>query len=76
MESRPGWNDNIVDNPHKLSHGEVLQRKLNSKSKNEAQAREELQQKMDKLKQGKIPQEYKQTIDKGQKKYSSKQAFI
>ena len=55
MDARPGWNDNVVENPHKISHAEVLQRKLNSKSKNEAAAREELQQKMDKLKSGVIP---------------------
>ena len=41
MESRPGWNDSLADNPHKLNHAEVLQRKLNAKSKNEANAREE-----------------------------------
>ena len=40
------------------------------------QAREELQKKMDKLKSGKIPQEYKEITDKGKKTYSSKQAFI
>ena len=24
LESRPGWNDSLADNPHKLSHAEVL----------------------------------------------------
>ena len=76
MDSRPGWNDNVVENPHKISHAEVLQRKLNSKSKNEAAAREELQHKMDKLKSGVIPQEYKEVTEKGKKTFSSKQAFI
>ena len=76
MDSRPGWNDNVADNPHKLSHAEVLQRKLNAKSKNEASAREDLQKKMDKLKAGKIPREYKEITDKGPQKYTSKQAFI
>ena len=47
---RPEWNSNIAENPHKLTRAEVLQKKLNSKSKNEASAREELQAKMEKLK--------------------------
>ena len=76
LESRPGWNDNVVENPHKISHAEALQRKLNAKSQNAVQAREELQKKMDKLKSGTIPKEYKEFTDKGKKTYSSKQAFI
>jgi hypothetical protein len=42
-----------------LSHAEILQRKLNSRSKNEVAARDELNQKLDKLKQGKMPKETK-----------------
>ena len=41
LDARPGWNTSLADNPHKLSHAEVLQRKLNAKSKNEAAARHE-----------------------------------
>ena len=76
MEARPGWNDNLAENPHKLSHAEVLQRKLNSKSKNEAAARQEYQQKLKKLKKGEVPEEYKEITEKGRKTYTSKQAFI
>ena len=64
-----------MDNPHKLSHAEVLQRKLNAKSKNEAAARMEYQMKLDRLKKGKVPEEYKDITEKS-KKYTSKQAFI
>jgi hypothetical protein len=39
---RPEWNSNLNENPHKISRAEVLQRKLNAKSKNELVAREEL----------------------------------
>jgi len=72
ISERPGWNDSIGDNPHKLSHAEVLQRKLNSKSKNAAGAREEYQRKLDKLKKGEVPEEYKEITEKGKKQYSSK----
>lgn len=76
MEDRPGWNNN-PENEHKLSHAELLQRKLNAKSKNEALARAELQQKMDALKAGKIPKPYKKIIDeKSKKNFTSKEAFI
>lgn len=76
IESRPGWNDSLADNPHKLSHAEVLQRKLNAKSKNEATARQEYQEKLDKLKKGQVPEEYKDITNKGKKTYTSKKAFI
>ncbi len=41
---KPEWNENfsLSENPHKISQVEVLQRKLNAKSKNEQAAREEL----------------------------------
>ena len=58
-----------------MSHAEVLQRKLNAKSKNEAAARMEYQMKLDRLKKGKVPEEYKDITEKS-KKYTSKQAFI
>ena len=32
---KPEWNSDLSENPHKLSHAELLQRKLNAKSKNE-----------------------------------------
>ena len=53
----------------------MLQRKLNAKSKNEAAARMEYQMKLDRLKKGKVPEEYKDITEKS-KKYTSKQAFI
>lgn len=49
---------------------------MNSKSKNAAGAREEYQRKLDKLKKGEVPEEYKEITEKGKKQYSSKQAFI
>ena len=69
MQERPQWNDNVLadENPHKLSHAEVLQRKLNAKSKNEAAARMEYQMKLDRLKKGRVPEEYKEITDKGRK---------
>ena len=76
MEARPGWNDSLADNPHKLSHAEVLQRKLNSRSKNEAAARMDYQEKLEKLKKGRVPEEYKEITERGKKQYTSKQAFI
>ena len=76
LDTRPGWNDSLADNPHKLSHAEVLQRKLNAKSKNEAAARHEYQSKLDKLKKGEVPEEYKEITEQGRKQYTSKQAFI
>ena len=56
---KPEWNSEYTENPHKLSRAELLQRKLNSKSKNESQAKEELQHKLEMLKSGIIPKEYK-----------------
>jgi hypothetical protein len=47
---RPEWNANLQENPHKISRAEVLQRKLNAKSKHETAAREELQAKLEALK--------------------------
>ena len=67
MESRPQWNDSLANNPHKLSHAEVLQRKLNSRSKNEAAARADYQKKLDRLKKGDVPEEYKE-ITEGSRK--------
>lgn len=43
MVTRPEWNEggeSVAQN--KLSHAEILQRKLNARSKNEAVARQEL----------------------------------
>ena len=39
---KPEWNDGLGENPYKLSRAEVLQRKLNAKSKNELAAKIEL----------------------------------
>ncbi|CDW76881.1 UNKNOWN [Stylonychia lemnae] len=73
---KPEWNDCLAENPHKISRAEVLQRKLNAKSKNEQAAKEELQAKYEKLKQGKIPDEYKPFAQKGEKKFVANEAFI
>ena len=73
---RPEWNSNLNENPYKISRAEVLQRKLNAKSKHELAAKEELQQKLESLKQGKVPEEYKPYTNKGTKKFSSNEAFI
>ncbi len=72
---KPEWNDGYSDNPHKISRAEVLQRKLNSKSKNEQAAREELQAKYEQLKQGKVPKEYMPYLVK-EKKFMANEAFI
>ena len=73
---RPEWNSNLNENPHKISRAEVLQRKLNAKSKHELAAREELQAKLETLKSGKVPEEYKPFTNKGVKKFSANEAFI
>ena len=72
LDTRPGWNDNIADNPHKLSHAEVLQRKLNAKSKNQAAARQEYQSKLNNLEKGVVPEEYKEITEAKTKQYTSK----
>ncbi len=64
------------ENPHKISRAELLQKKLNAKSKNEVAAREELQSKLEKLKKGVVPEEYKAYTNKGTKKYAANEAFI
>jgi hypothetical protein len=59
MVTRPEWHEggeSVAQN--KLSHAEILQRKLNARSKNEAVARQELAEKFDKLKSGIVPKEY------------------
>lgn len=53
-----------------------MQRKLNSKSKHELAAREELQAKLEQLKSGKVPSDYKPYTTKGIKKFSANEAFI
>ena len=73
---QPEWNSNINDNPHKISRAELLQRKLNAKSKHEVAAREEVQAKLEKLKQGVVPQEYKPYTVKGVRKFVANEAFI
>ena len=74
LEKRPEWNAE-AENPHKLSHAEILQRKMNAKSNNAAAAREELQRKMQKLKEGKMPAEYKEITTK-KKQFTSRETFI
>jgi len=74
MTERPSWNEGS-ENPHKLSHAELLQRKMNAKSKNEAAAREEVKSKLDALKSGKMPVEYREITTK-KREYTAKQSFI
>ena len=45
---------------------------MNSKSKNQAAAREEYQSKLNKLEKGVVPEEYKEITEKGRKQYTSK----
>jgi hypothetical protein len=76
LSQRPEWDSRpATATQDKLSHAELLQRKLNSKSKNSEAAKAELQSKMDALKQGQLPEEYKDIV-KPKKKFTSKQAFI
>ena len=51
LDARPEWNSSStqVENPHKLSHAEIIQRKMNAKSKNELKAREDYQRKLQQL---------------------------
>ena len=49
---------------------------MNAKSNNQQAAKEELQAKYEKLKQGKIPEEYKPFTQKGEKKFMANEAFI
>lgn len=77
QKNKPDWNSNLNENPHKASHAEVLQRKLNSMSKNRQLARDEWLQKQDQLKKGKIEGQYKEIIDlKKKKTFTSRAAFI
>jgi hypothetical protein len=72
-QPKPEWNNQISDNPHKLSHAEVLQRKLNAKSKNEGIAREEYRSKLEALQRGELPtQEYKEIVHGTGKQFTSK----
>ena len=48
---------------------------MNAKSNNAAAAREELQRKMQKLKEGKMPAEYKEITTK-KKQFTSRETFI
>ena len=74
---KPEWNSDLSENPHKLSHAELLQRKLNARSKNEGIAREEYKSKLEALQRGQLPtQEYKEIAHGKGKQFSSKQAFI
>lgn len=66
----------MTENPHKISRAELLQKKLNVKSKNEVAAKEELNAKYEQLKLGKIPKEYKPFASKGEKKFMANEAFI
>jgi hypothetical protein len=76
IEQRPEWNASAGDdNPHKLSHAELIQRKINAKSKNQMKAREDYQKKLEQLRNGKLPSEYKEITHK-EKKFTSKEAFI
>ena len=52
-----------------------MQRKLNAKSKNQDIARDEVREKLDALRSGIIPKEYKEIVTK-QKIYTSRSAFI
>ena len=58
-----------------MTHAELLQRKLNAKSKNQELAKQEVQVKLEALKQGKLPEEYKDIVFT-KKTYTAKQAFI
>lgn len=73
---KPEWNSELAENPHKISRAELLQKKLNSKSKNESAAKEQLHAKLELLKQGKVPKEYKPITQATQKKFNSKEAFL
>lgn len=55
VKQRPEWNNQLADNPHKLSHAELLQRKLNARSKNETLAREEYRHRLEALQRGELP---------------------
>ena len=74
---KPEWNSQLSENPHKLSHAELLQRKLNARSKNETIAREEYRSKLEALQRGELPTpEYKEIVNGAGKQFTSKQAFI
>jgi len=56
---------------HKLSHAELLQKKLNAKSKNHELAKAEMQEKMEQLRQGHLPEEYREIVHK-ERKFTAK----
>jgi hypothetical protein len=53
----------------------LLQRKINARSKNHEIAKQEVQAKLEALKSGKIPNEYKEIVNP-KKTFTAKQAFI
>lgn len=63
------------DERNKLSHAELIQRKLNAKSKNQDAAREEVREKLNALRSGALPQEYKEIVQQ-KKTYTARQKFI
>jgi hypothetical protein len=76
LTTRPEWNDRPpVTDEHKLSHAEQIQKKLNARSKNHDVAKQEVQAKLSALKQGKLPEEYKEIVYQ-KKTFTSKQSFI
>ena len=73
---RPAWDSTLSENPHKISRAEVLQRKLNARSKHEAAARAEVQARLERLKSGQVPAEYRPFTGKAPRKLTANQAFI
>ena len=69
MKRRPQWDDSTADRTqYRLTYAEQLQRKASLVSKNKESAREELIKRQELLKQGKIPEEIKKTIQTQSKK--------
>mmetsp|Transcript_28801 Transcript_28801/g.51259 ORF Transcript_28801/g.51259 Transcript_28801/m.51259 type:complete len:383 (+) Transcript_28801:289-1437(+) len=77
MRRKAEWIDATCDrDKYRLSHAEVLQRKVAHVSKNREVARQEWQARQELIRQGKIPEDLKKVIAPPAKKFSSKSTAL
>lgn len=74
--NKPAWNDNITDmKRYQLTNVEQLQRKVSCSSKNLLNAKEAVNRVQQKLKEGKLPSEYRDAISHKFKKENKKAEY-
>lgn len=77
MRRKAQWVDSSTDpDKYRLSHAELLQRKVALVSKNRETARQEWQARQELIKQGRLPEELKKVIAPPEKKFTSKSAAL